>query len=265
MERLPVTRKVLAREIVVDAAKRPLNIGVGVLVLAAAFALNAVWLLPLAFVLYLAMLVATALDGDRAERVGKRVYDEARGEIPARTDPEVRRGGHLHPGIAERVRVAYRQEDRIRAALAGTPARTEIGIEVDRLMSALDDLAMHANVLYVYLREDDVEDVRVRLERLRGVHTGDATADRANEQAVAALEDQLAARGQIERQLARFDAQIEHIAATLGTIHAQLVRMSAEERAGEQNQLASQVRDLRREIGAAADAMEEAYGDVDSP
>lgn len=254
MERMPVTRKVLAREIVLDAAKRPLNVGVGVAVVVAAVAFNAMWLLPVALVVYLAMLVATALDGDRAERVGEGVYARARSARPR----AIPRGEDPSPTVAERLRVAHIQEKRIRTAL--TPATAEVGDEVSHLMEALDDLAEHANVLYVYLREDDADAVRARLQRLRGLRTGDAAADRANEQAIAALEDQLAARAQIERQLARFDAQIEHIAATLGTIHAQLVRMSGEERAGEQNRLAGQVRDLRREIGAAADAMEEAYG-----
>src|SRR4051812_27079160 len=182
MERLPVTRKVLARAIVLDAAKRPLSVAVAVATVAAAFTFTALWLLPVAVVLYLAMLVATALDGDRAERVGEHVYGKPRPTPP--------RSG-VQPEVAERIEVARTQEERTRGVLAGSPANAEIGAEVDRLMTALDDLAEHANVLYVYLREDDVESVRERLQRLRGVHTGDATADRANEQAVAALEDQL--------------------------------------------------------------------------
>jgi hypothetical protein len=80
---------------------------------------------------------------------------------------------------------------------------------------------------------------------------------------VAALQDQLDARAQLSRQLSRFDAQMEHIAATLGAVHAQIVRMSVEEQAAEQARVASRVRDLRREVGAAADALQEAYRDLD--
>jgi len=38
--------------------------------------------------------------------------------------------------------------------------------------------------------------------------------------------------------------------------------MSVEEEAGEQRRVAEQVRDLRREVAAAADALQEAYDDV---
>jgi hypothetical protein len=250
VERLPVTRKTLGREIVLDAAKRPLNIGVTAVVVAGAF-------------VYAAIVVATALDGERAERVGERTYAKAR---VLRGPVEPRSTVGLAPEIAGRVSVAHDEEKRIHAALSGSPAAVtaEIGAEVDRLMAGLEDLARHANVAHVYLRDDNVVGVRARLKRLRTTQTGDPVADRANEQAAAALEDQLAARGQIERQLARFDAQIDHIAATLGTIHAQLIRMSSEEQAGEQRRLADQVRALRREIGATADAMQEAYDDAEA-
>jgi hypothetical protein len=253
MERLPVTRKLLAREIVLDAAKRPLNVGVGIALIAAAVAFDAIWLLPVAVVVYLAMLVATSLDGDRAERVGERTYARRRRATPT---VSVRQ---LEPEIAARVELALSAETKIRRALQQDHVASEVDVEVDRLVSAVDDLAKHANVLQVYLRENNAEDVLARVERLRSARTGDAAADHANAQAIAALEDQLSARAQIERQLARFDAQIEHIAATLGTIHAQLVRMSAEEQAGDQARVAEQVRGLRREIGAAADAMQEAF------
>jgi hypothetical protein len=56
---------------------------------------------------------------------------------------------------------------------------------------------------------------------------------------------------------------MEHLAATLGAIHAQIVRMSVEEEAGEQRRVAEQVRDLRQEVAAAADALQEAYDDVE--
>jgi hypothetical protein len=56
---------------------------------------------------------------------------------------------------------------------------------------------------------------------------------------------------------------MEHIAATLGAVHAQIVRMSVEEEASEQGRVAGRVRDLRREVGASADAMQEAYRELD--
>ena len=118
--------------------------------------------------------------------------------------------------------------------------------------------------MYGYLSEQDERAVRARLERLQAATSDDPSVTNANAQAVAALEEQLAARAQLKHQLARFDAQMEHLAATLGAIHArEFVRMSVEEEAGEQRRVAEQVRDLRQEVAAAADALQEAYDDVE--
>jgi hypothetical protein len=55
---------------------------------------------------------------------------------------------------------------------------------------------------------------------------------------------------------------MEHIAATLGAIHGQIVRMSVTEEAAAQGEVATQVRSLREEVGAVADGMREAYAQV---
>jgi phosphatidylglycerophosphate synthase len=63
MARTLVTRRILARELVLNAATRPLNIAVPAGIVVAAFAF-AWWLLPIAFVVYAALVVTTVLDGD---------------------------------------------------------------------------------------------------------------------------------------------------------------------------------------------------------
>jgi hypothetical protein len=253
MEHLPVTRRVLARALVVSAATRPSNVAVGAVVLVAAFVLQAWWLVPVAFAIYLGMLGATLFDADRAERVGRKTYEKARasssGALPA-----------LAPAVTEKLGLAHAQEARIRKAIADAPASMgDLGDEIDRLMKALDNLAARADTVHGYLQGEDAQAIRERIARLRAVDSDDSAVGAMNEQAVAAFQDQLAAIEQLERQLARFDAQMEHIAATLGVIHAQIVRMSVEEEAAAQGRVAEQVRDLRREVGAAADAMQEAY------
>ena len=57
-------------------------------------------------------------------------------------------------------------------------------------------------------------------------------------------------------------AEPDRAAATLGAIRAQIVRMSVEEEASSQGRVAQQVRDLRHELGTAADAMQEAYHEL---
>jgi hypothetical protein len=260
MERLPVTRRVLAKAIVVDAAKRPLNIAVAAAVFGAGFVF-AVWLIPLAVVVYAAMVVATAFDGDRAERVGRATYVKSKARarpVAADVVPP------LSPRVTAKVALAASEERRLRATIDKTHVPlVDVEAEVDRLMHALHELARHADRVAVYLDEQDETSLRERLEQLRKPPDDDPAVAAANAQAAAALEEQLAARGQLERRLARFDAQMEHIGATLGAIHAQVLRMSVEEQASAQRGLADQVRRLRAEITAAADALEEAYGDAD--
>lgn len=259
MERLPVTRRVLAREIVLSAAKRPLNVGVTLAVLVAAIALQTIWLLPVALLVYAAMVVSTSLDAERAAVVGERTYAKAR----TRSLPSAEPLPFLAAPVSEKVELARTEERRIRKAIAETHVPlADVSSEVERLMKALEQLARHADVVSGYLAEQDEQAVRTRLQRLQAATSEDASVANANAQAIAALEEQLAARAQLERRLSRFDAQMEHLAATLGAIHAQIVRMSVEEEAGEQRRVAEQVRDLRREVAAAADALQEAYDDV---
>ena len=261
MERAPahVTRRVLAREIVKDAMVRPLNIAVGAAVLAAGFEFDAVWLLPLALVVYAAMVIATALDGDRAERVGRRTYAKRKQLRAAGTAL----GQYRSPGVRGDVAAARREEARLRKALDESPlGLDDAAAEVDRLMDALAQLARSADRLERYLAEEDEAEIRRRLERLREVRDDPAVA-RVNADTAAALDEQLRARAQVERHVEHFSAQIQHIAASLGAMHAQVLRMSVEEQAGAQRRLADEVRALRGEVGTTADALEEAFGDVE--
>jgi predicted nucleic acid-binding Zn-ribbon protein len=199
------------------------------------------------------MVTATLFDEDRAEEVGRRTYEKAR-------PPKQEAVPVLAPAINQKLALARSQEERIRKAIADAPlALSDLGAEIDGLMQALDNLAARADKIHGYLGEENPHAIRRRIDRLRSTQSGDAAVDAANEHAVAALEEHLAAIEQLERQLARFDAQMEHIAATLGAIHAQIVRMSIEEEVAAQGRVAEQVRDLRREVGAAADALEEAF------
>jgi prefoldin subunit 5 len=251
-----VTRRVLARELVWNAARRPVNIAVPATIIVASFVF-AWWLLPVAVVVYVALAAMTVLDSDAAEVVGREVYAKRRRALRAR--PE----GALLPAIEQKLEIAREEQRRIDDAITDAPVSlVDIAAEVQPLMQALEKLARDADRIARYLGEESEQAVRARLERLRSMQTGEAQVDHANTQAAAALQDQLDARGHLTRQLSAFDAQMEHIAATLGAIRAQIVRMSVEEGAASQGRVAQQVRDLRRELGAAADAMHEAYREL---
>jgi chromosome segregation ATPase len=198
------------------------------------------------------------LDGDVAEAVGRKVYARARGGVPR---PE---RAELSPDVAEKLALAREAERRLFRAIHESPVPSvDVEVEVGRLMQELENLARQADRVTAYLADEDEAAVRARLDRLRRTQNGDPQIDRANAQAAAALQDQLDASHELSRQLAHFDAQMEHIAATLGAINAQIVRMSVVEEASAQVRIAEQVRDLRREVDAAADALHDAYRELD--
>ena len=66
----------------------------------------------------------------------------------------------------------------------------------------------------------------------------------------------------MERQLQRFFTEMERLLVELDTVRGQIVSVSAAEGAGQSDQLASEVRALREEMGAIADGMAAAYEDV---
>ena len=260
MGRELVTRRVLARELAINAVTRPLNIVIPAGVAGASVFLQALWLLPVALAVYLAMAVATFFDANEAERVSRRAYERAR---PA-PRPELN-SSLFAPSIARKLESARAEEARIRQAIEAAPVpRYDITDEVARLMTGMEKLAQRAQQIHNYLSEQDEQAVRDRLHRLRAAKTGDRTVDDANEEAAGALEEQLVAMAHLDRQLSRFDAQMEHAGASLGAIHGQIVRMNATEEAAAQADVAAEVRSLRRDVNTAADAMRETYDELSS-
>src|SRR5439155_20244711 len=74
-----VTRKSLQRELIVNAATKPMAIGVAAAVAVGALVIGAAWLLAVAVVAYIAFAAGTLFDGDEAERVGRAADERARG------------------------------------------------------------------------------------------------------------------------------------------------------------------------------------------
>jgi len=209
----------------------------------------------------MALVLTTLFDGEVAESVGREVYVRARAALPPgeRTDP-----ADLFPAVAQRLALAHDAEHRIHQAIADSPVPlADVEPEVERLMHQLELLARDADRVAAYLADENETALRSRLDRLHKTQSGDPHVDHANAQAATALHDQLDARAQLARQLAQFDAQMEHITATLGVIHAQIVRMSIAEEVSAQGRVTEQVRELRREVDAASDALHEAYRDLD--
>lgn len=251
-----VTRGVLVRALAVNAATRPLNIAVPVAVATAELLLQAAWLLPVAFLVYIGMAIATFFDADEAERVGRATY--ARHRPRKALDVET-----LDPEIAHGLERARAEEARIREAVERSPLPPyDILDEVARLLVGLEKLAGRAQQIQGYLADQDQPGTRERLRRLRSETADDPAVRQAREQAAVALEEQLAVTAQLEAHVAKFDAQMEHAVASLAAMHGQIVRMGAAEEAAAQRDVAAEVRGLRRSVNATADALRETYDEL---
>jgi uncharacterized protein YoxC len=257
MAELPVTRNVLARRLVRHAALRPRNVAVPLGLLGAAWVLTP-WLVVVAVLTYAALVVATFLDGDVAESVGRDVYARTRRRLPESRDTA------RSESAAATISLAYTAERQIRHALDQSPVSLpEVDAEVQGLLHELEGLAAHVDRLAEYLADEDEAELRARLERVERLRTGDSQVDRANADAAAALQQQLDARKQLSLRLTQFEAQMEHIAATLGVVHAQIMRVTAAEASATQTRVAEQIRSVRSEVDATAAAFDEAYRELD--
>jgi hypothetical protein len=246
----PVTRSQLQRSLVVNALTKPLNVLVPAAVVVAGIVLGALWLVGVALAVYAVLAALTFFDAAEAERVGKRIYGAAaRSVAPARQAALSR----LAPPIAQQLAAARAEEARIRTAVADADLPfAEVTEETDALVQAMEGIAVRAQRVYDYLASHDSRPVQARLAQLQ--------AGGRDSELAKALRDQLAAYDKLADQLQRFYDEMEHITASLATVGAQVVSMSA---AGEgesgQRELAGQVRDLRDQVNALSDGMREAY------
>jgi type IV secretory pathway TrbD component len=257
MSHLPVTRRVLTYELILNAASRPLNVAVPLGVIAAALVLTP-WLIALAALAYAGLVLATFLDGDVAESVGRDVYARSR-----RALPETRLTA-LTESAADSLALAHETRRQIQNTIAESHIPLpEVEAEVNALLDELENLAPHVERLTRYLAQEDEAALRLRLERIETSYSGDTEVDRANAEVAAALEQQLHARAQLSRRLSQFEAQMEHIAATLSLVHAQIMKMSAAEEASTQARVAAQLRYLRQDVDTTAAAFDEAYRELD--
>lgn len=247
-----VTRQTLQRELLLNAATKPLTLGVTAAVAAAAF-FTVNWLLALAALLYIAFGATTFFDREEAERVGRAAYARRRITAGKRALPQ-----GLAPEIKSLVSRARLEEARIAQAIAesGLPL-TEVSIEVDHLTAEMEKIAGRAQVILNYLDEQRPEDVRLRLRAIGGEPSGAQEPGRARDRAAAALTEQLRAGEALKGELDRFVAEMEHLIASLAVVHAQLVRMSVVTDAHLQEDIAGQVRDLRERVSTVAAGMSE--------
>jgi hypothetical protein len=107
--------------------------------------------------------------------------------------------------------------------------------------------------VWTYLSTQDPDRIRARITQLEG--SGDASVAPV----AAALGEQVKALDALAGQLQRFFVQMEHMVASLGTMHAQLLRMTMASQSEGESELADEARELREEVNALAEGMSEVY------
>jgi hypothetical protein len=252
LEKAP-TRARLQRAMVANAATKPVNVLVPPGMAVVAIGIGASWLIVFAVVVY-ALLVATVFfDEKEAARVADRFYGRTSKPLPRRRP--------LAAPIARHVDAAEAEQRRIEQAIASSDLPfSDLTGEVRRLIEAMRGTADRAQVVYEYLAQQDPQRVMARIAELERAPARDETGS----QTLEALREQSAAYHDLYGQLNRYYAEMEHTVASLGAVHAQIVRASIAGEHEKQRELAGQVRGLREEVDVLSDGMREAYAQTES-
>jgi hypothetical protein len=161
-------------------------------------------------------------------------------------------------------RGSCRREQRILHAIdASELPFEEVSVEVDGLANEMERIATRAQAVTAFLAAHDPAELRARLAGLRsGADGNDDAATRARGRAADAIQEQLRVGEALDSELRRFRAEMEHLIASLGVVHGQLVRISVSFDPQLQEDVAREVRDLRTRVGALADGLRDATDEV---
>ena len=253
----PPTRAELNRLLVANALTKTwpnVLLPAGLAVAGLLLGLDFVLLLPVALVAWIALSAVTYFDADEAEAVAERDRARRRGALASGRRTDLRA---LAPPVAAHLQQVLAQEQHIRGAIerADLPF-SEVSDEVDTFVRAAEKTAGRAQLLYEYLAEQDPRQVEYRYQQVR------AEADPSKKALAEALWAQLQAMHRAQKELESFYTEMERIAVELGNIRGQLLSVSAASEGAAQRQLASDVRDLREQMGAVAEGMNEALAET---
>ena len=157
----------------------------------------------------------------------------------------------LAPPIAQHFDAARRIQYAIGTAVSQAQLPfSAVSREVDALIGQLWQSALRANMLHEALDETPVARIEQRLTELQF---------QKSPELIGALREQLVVQKRIEGQLVRYDHEMERIVVELDTVRANIVSVSASGDLSRQEQLAETVRELRDEMSAVGEGMDEAY------
>lgn len=146
-------RDELGRHLVLNALTHPWAISVAAVIVVAAVLTGVTALYALAALVYLGLAGSVLLDGDEARKVGDRRRASELGLDL----------GKLPANLAERVRRARTERDRVIGALnAGPDAMTQVQSEISALVREIEQLAKAAGPAAAYLRDSSSQHPRLQ-------------------------------------------------------------------------------------------------------
>jgi hypothetical protein len=242
--REPDTRTDLRRALALNALTKPLNVLVPAVVVVAASLLGAAWLVAVAGVCWLALAAVTFFDEDEAARVGARRRAGGRPvRAAAQADPAA-----LSPPIRSRLEAALAAQGAIRAAVVESELPLgDVVEEIDTLVTALEAQALRAQRIDEFLAHRSPESLRRRI------------AEERSPPVAAALDAQLQALTRLRQRHADLLAEMDHVVASLETVHAEVLAVEGVDDVIERRAVASQVLQLRTNVQLVSEGLEEAF------
>jgi hypothetical protein len=249
VERRPVTRGDLGRELAVNAALKPLNIAAPAVVVVVGLLLGVPLIaIPVAVLLYVVLGLQTFFDSREAEKVGRAAYSEAR---PRR---EALDASTLAPEIARPLEQARATAAAIRRAVAeADQPLDDVVTEVDGLVTAMETSARRAQLIATTLEGQDLRAID------RDIARRSQSTDPDVQALVRDLRAQRASITRLEDKLDRFQVGMERISVSLGLLRTSVAEMSASEEEAAQRELTSQARELRERTDLLAQSMAETF------
>jgi hypothetical protein len=250
----PPTRSELNRELMVRAATSWDGLAALAVVAGAGVLLGLPVLIVVAVLLWLGASVWHYFDGSEADKLAsERAARRERAEASSRLDPAA-----LCEPVSVELRRARAQEASIRQTIAESELPSDLTSDVDALVTAFEATARRADIIYRTIERQaqngqSASELEARMASLRSAGRTSSDDDKA---LLEALTAQLTATRRAEELRDRFFTTMERMVAELGTIDSEILGMSASEAASSQQQVASQLGDLRELVSGLAGDMQ---------
>ena len=207
-----MTRKELSRALAVNAITKPVNVVAPAGVLVAGLLLGVVWLVPVAIVCWLALVAVTFFDEREARAAG-----DGHGRAGARLHHGRRRCARGASPPRSRGACGGRRRPRVDPAAVGASTGRWMTWRARSTRSCSRSRPRGARAAHPRLPRRGVTATPARADRARAVGRGQAPR----------WSPSSGARTRLQRRLTRLFEEMDHVVATLQTVHAEILAPTA--------------------------------------